>query len=354
MTSLKTTTLLSLSLICSILSAKTSVYLASADTQDGGIFLSYLDETSGDMSAPRKVANLGNTRFLAQHPELPVIYAAHQTSIGNFLIAFNVTGTGSLNSINQIAIGDDRPAHINIHPDGDFLVTAQYGGGTVYLFTLEENGAIGDKTQTITHSGETGPNEKRQNAAHPHWVGFSDDGKFAFVPDLGLDSIEVYTFDNGQLSTIAPIVAPPGSGPRHIRIAPDGKTIYLNHELSVEVGAYSWYSEAAEGKLIGSFPAIKESEKKDLKSVSTSELEIHPNDSFVFTAIRGHDSITAFKTIPASGSLEKLGNFSLKDRWPRHFSISASGKHLIVGGARSHTVSSYAIDPKTAALNQRH
>jgi 6-phosphogluconolactonase len=42
------------------------------------------------------------------------------------------------------------------------------------------------------HEGGSRVDAKRQDAPHPHYGGFSPDGRFALVPDLGLDGIVIY------------------------------------------------------------------------------------------------------------------------------------------------------------------
>ena len=74
----------------------------------------------------------------------------------------------------------------------------------------------------------------------PHWTGFSPDGNYALIPDLGLDQIVIYKVHSSK-----PAITPhgvgqsvPGGGPRHMRFSSDGRFIYLLNELSLSVTTF--------------------------------------------------------------------------------------------------------------------
>ena len=93
-----------------------------------------------------------------------------------------------------MACPDGGGCHIAVHPSGKFLLTAQYGGGSVALFPIDSSGKLDEPTVT-EHKGGSKVVERRQQSPHPHWTGFSPDGKYALVPDLGLDQIVIYKVD---------------------------------------------------------------------------------------------------------------------------------------------------------------
>ena len=62
------------------------------------------------------------------------------------------------------------------------------------LFPLDSSGKLGEPTVT-EHEGGSKVVERGQQSPHPHCTGFSPDGKYALVPDLGLDQIVIYKVD---------------------------------------------------------------------------------------------------------------------------------------------------------------
>ena len=93
-------------------------------------------------------------------------------------------------------------------------------------------------SDSIQHSGNS-INAERQDGPHPHSIVASPDNRFVYVPDLGTDRIVAYDFD-AQSGNLTPnprltVVAPPGSGPRHIVFSPSGEFAYVSLELSSQV-----------------------------------------------------------------------------------------------------------------------
>ena len=66
---------------------------------------------------------------------------------------------------------DGGGCHISVHPSGKFLLTAQYGGGSVALFPLDGNGKLGEPT-VIEHTGGSKVVDRRQDSPHPTGLDF--------------------------------------------------------------------------------------------------------------------------------------------------------------------------------------
>ena len=67
---------------------------------------------------------------------------------------------------------------------------------------------------------------------------------FLLSPDLGLDRVFVYKLNakTGKLTENDPLFVQvkPGSGPRHLAFAPNGKFVYLANEMASNVIAFSY------------------------------------------------------------------------------------------------------------------
>ncbi|MEM8736303.1 MAG: lactonase family protein, partial [Planctomycetota bacterium] len=263
---------------------------------------------------------------------------------------------GQLELLGSMPTGDGKAAHVSVSQDGSMLLCAQYGGGSTAAFQLASDGTLSQRTSLIKHEGGSGVFERRQDAPHAHWTGFSPDGRFAMVPDLGLDAVVIYEVDSAK-SSIHPhaqAATPPGSGPRHMKIHPNGKTAYVLNELSLSISTFEFDAEQGTMTIRDTLPTISEQEKEHEKFESCSEIRIHPNGKFLYAANRGHDTITVF-SIAGDGSISEIQNEHVRGSIPRNFNIDPSGRWLLVGGQSSHTLACFEINEATGMLtyNQR-
>ena len=142
--------------------------------------------------------------------------------------------------------------------------------------------------------------DRRQDSPHPHWAGFSPDGKYALIPDLGLDQIVIYKVDTKKPAITEHGVGQsvPGGGPRHMRFSTDGKFIYLLNELSLSVTTFAWDAKKGTAKRLTTTPAISEKVKAGESFNSAAEILVHPNGQFVYSSNRGHDTVSVYQANP--------------------------------------------------------
>ena len=342
-------------LVASRVNADGPVVWIGTETPPGGtsrgIYRTTLDLDSGSLDAPSLAAEMPSPGFLVAHPTAPRLYSICQLADGSGGVAALqiLPGPPYLQRINSQPIGDGEAAHINLDATARLLFTAQYGGGSVAVFPLSDDGKILPRSALIEHRG-SGPHAQRQEGPHPHWVGTDPTNQYLLVPDLGIDQVVIYKLDlqNGQLSPHGVGRCPPGSGPRHMKFHPRGDLAYVLNELQLTVSVFHF--DAAAGALseiqtIASLP-------DELREVpcTASELRVHPNGRFVYAASRGHDSITVFAVEPDTGKLSFVEREAIRGSWPRNFNIDPSGKWLLAAGARSATISVFSIDQDTGGL----
>lgn len=341
--------------------AAIDVWFGTATPQDGlsrGIYHARFDTNQGQLSRPTLAAEVNSPGFLALHPRLDVLYSVGNHEGKPSLLAFqrNTPEPGKLQLLGAQPVGDGGAAHLAVDATGTMLISAQYGGGSTAVFPLAEDGSIQPRAQLHEHTGGSGVVERRQQAPHAHWTGFAPDNRFAFVPDLGIDRVVIYRVDNpAQPTELTPHgegVCPPGSGPRHMKFSPDGKTIYVLNELSLTVTRFAYDAEAGTMTPIDTVPTLTEEEKAGETFNSASEIRVHPSGQFVYSANRGHDTITVFSVDPR-GALERIEVEPIRGGWPRNFNVDPSGTWLIAAGRDSHTAAVFKIDPSTGQLTYR-
>ncbi|MEI2768740.1 MAG: lactonase family protein [Nitrosomonas sp.] len=189
----------------------------------------------------------------------------------------------------------------------------------------------------------------RQDTPHAHWTGFSPDNRYAFVPDLGLDRVVIYQVDvkQSKLTPHGEGILPPGSGPRHMKFHPNGRWIYVLNELSLTVTLFDY--DPAQGTMTPrqTVETVPAAELEFEKAKSASEIRVHANGKFVYSANRGHDSITAFEVNQDNGELKVIQSENARAITPRNFNISPDGNWLLCAGQISHTLAAFSLDTST-------
>lgn len=318
-------------------------------TAGPGIHRATLDLETGRLSPATQAADVRSPGFLALHPDGAVLYAVCGLADGPGVAAFRIDGE-ALAPMGGSLIGDGGGTHVAVHRSGRFLVTAQYGGGSIAVFPLGADGAVGDRSQLIEHEGGSRAVEGRQDSPHPHWAGFDAAGAYAFVPDLGLDGVVVYKVgEDNQLTRHGFAAVPPGGGPRHMKFSPDGRRAFVLNELALTVTTFDY--DAASGTLTArsTVPTLSEAQKAGETSNSASEIRVHPSGKFVYTANRGHDSISVFQA-SGDGSLTLIETEPIRGGLPRNFNLSPDGRWLLAAGSESNTVAVFSVDPATGEL----
>ena len=320
-----------------------------------GIYLTKLNTKTGKLSQATLAAEAEGPGFLAMHPKLNRLYTVCDLDKKAVVAAYEIISTkgqSSLKLMNAVEIGDGGAAHVSVEPTGHTLLTAQYSGGSVGVFALNDDGSIRSRTQLIEHEGASKVDAARQDAPHAHWTGFSPDNRFAFVPDLGLDKVMIYRLD-AAASKLEPHgfgQVPPGSGPRHMKFHTSGKYVFVLNELALSITVFRYDSQAGTMTPIETVETVPAIEKAKEQAISASEIRVHKNGRFVYSANRGHDTITAFSFDETSGHLTLIEREHVRGATPRNFNIDPTGHWLLAAGQDSHTLASFAIHQETGEL----
>jgi len=328
------------------------VYFGTGGNQTKGIYHATFDVDKGKLSQAKLVAEIGSPGFLALHPDQEKLYAVGRLEGEAVVAGYHIEPSGALTRFTVSPIRDGGGAHIAVHQSGCFLLTAQYGGGSTALFPLDLDGKLGASVLS-EHEGGSGVVRGRQDAPHPHWCGYSRDGRFAFVPDLGMDGVVIYRvdLDGPAISKHGFAASVPGGGPRHMRFSVDGKFIYLLNELSLSVTSFAYDPATGTTTQRSTTPALSEAVKAKETFNSAAEILVHPNGRFVYSSNRGNDSVTVYQADPTSARLTVTEVEPIRGAWPRNINMDPSGHWLLAAGAHSNTISVHAIDQDTGELS---
>jgi 6-phosphogluconolactonase len=204
----------------------------------------WLDSDRGTLTRQSTLA-MASPSFLAWHPRLPVVYAAHELAPGA-LSAILVEEDGSCSALGDaVPTAGEHPCHVAITPTGDFAIVTNFSSSSVAVLSLGADGSIVGRADLVQLPG-SGADPVRQEQSHPHCavlrppgVGSAtgvEAGHEWWICDLGTDKIWRFSISrDGQLTQCDPVVLPPGSGPRHLAWSQEGRWAWVSAELSAAV-----------------------------------------------------------------------------------------------------------------------
>jgi 6-phosphogluconolactonase len=321
-------------IIPSFVLAQKKLYLLIGTYTSGkseGIYVYDFNTATGDNSFV-SVVKTSNPSFLAVSPNKKYVYAVNENAdstkftVGGNISAFSFN-KGLLTQINKQPSGGKHPCYVAIDKTGRWVFAGNYSSGTVGLLHANSNGSLDTLKQIIQHQG-SGPNKERQQGPHVHSTVLSGDNKFLYVPDLGIDKVMVYSFDNkkGILKANSSMASDAGNGPRHFTFSTNNKFAYLMEEMTGTVVSY----KILNGKLI--FNQRINALPADFKGkMGSADIHVAPDGKFLYCSNRGEsNTISIFSIHPTDGKLTLIGHQSTLGNTPRNFNFDPSANFLLV------------------------
>ena len=331
------------------------VYIGTYSSSDeDGIHVYRLDMATGALAHQSSMGGIDNPSFLDIAPNRRFLYAIGETSAvgdrpGGAVAAFAIDQqTGALTHINTESTIGSGPCHISIGREGQYALVANYGGGSVAILPIREDGSLGAATDFVQHEGSS-INSSRQEGPHAHSIMVSPNNKHALAPDLGIDKVLIYTIDHdkGTLRAQTPAAIAPGSGPRHLAFHPDGQRAYVINELSNTITAFDYDADAGTLTTTQTISTLPDG----YTEVShTADIHVHPNGRFLYGSNRGHDSIAVYAIDPDSGQLALVEIVPTGGANPRNFGLDPTGAYLIAGNHSTDDIFTFRVDPDTGKL----
>jgi 6-phosphogluconolactonase len=326
--------------------AETFAYVGNADSNDISVFKI---AENGEMTPVQTAAfpgveKPGSSTPLAITPDHRVLIAGIRSQ-PFVAVSFAIDPkSGQLSPIGSGPLADSM-ANIATDRTGKFLFSASYGGNKVALNPLLANGVVGEPKQVI-------PTGLNAHAFLP-----SPDNRFVFATNLGSDQVLSFAFDAtaGTLTPTDPPVhkVPDKSGPRHFVFHPNGKFIYLVHELNADVAAFTYDAKSGAWGEIQRTTALPEgfNGKDSGQKPWAADIHITPDGRFLYASERTTNTLTAYKVDATSGKLTTIGSVPT-EKQPRGFNIDPAGRYLAAVGELSDGMTVYSIDQSSGALSK--
>lgn len=233
----------------------------------------------------------------------------------------------SLEKVSSINQGGGGPCHIEVSVDGKYLITANYGSGSVSVVRLNGEG-IPEKVTDVIFYGEK---------SHPHMTIHNPRLHTYYVSDLGLDRVHQLKLDTtmGLLmnANIAYFNTEAGSGPRHMAIDRSSANLYIINELNSTASVCNILSDTVTVRQTVSTLPEGYAEKS-----YCADLHLSRSGKKIYGSNRGHNSIVTFR-VGVDGTLSEPSHRSCGGNWPRNFAVSSSGRFFLVANQRSNEIS---------------
>lgn len=246
--------------------------------------------------------------------------------------------------------GGKVSCHLALSPEGRYLYTANYGDGSVSEFELRQGRPA---FRRLFRTEDIHP--AARDGAHAHFVGFTPDGKFLAVVDLGIDAVLLYPYrpERGIVPEASAVKFAPGAGPRHLVWSADGKYAYVANELNSTVSVLRY--ECGRFELLNSVATVPADFQGDNYPAA---IRLSPDGRWLLVSNRGMDTL-AVLALDGIGGMKELRccpiavadwPSKVKNAWPRDFDFTPDGEKIIVANERTGQIGCFAFNPATGEV----
>ncbi|WDF69464.1 lactonase family protein [Sphingobacterium oryzagri] len=312
-----------------------------------GIYLYMFNTEAGEAMLSANTA-AEDPSFLSRSKDGKMVYAVKERDDSTAsLSAFAFNGDG-LSFVNTLPTDGGAPCHVVVSKKYPLALVSNYSGGSLSVFKLEDNGALGAQIQHIQQEG-TGPNKDRQEASHVHSAFFSADEKHVFVQNLGTDKITIYRVekekDTYKLSEESQIATPAGGGPRHLVLDAKEKNLYVLLEMTAQIAHYT-----KEGNTWKLQDTVSINDAAFAGKNGAAEIKFSPDFKFIYASNRGDANSIALFQVDKNGNLHQSKVYSTNGKEPRNFNISPDGRFLLVANQSTDDITVFKRDVRTGEL----
>ncbi|MBL7730218.1 MAG: lactonase family protein [Chitinophagaceae bacterium] len=319
-----------------------------------GIYVFNFNAKDGS-AVPVSHVKTSNPSFLAISPNQQFVYAVNEnadsTGKGGGVTSFSFNKkNGTLTQLSRQSSEGNHPCYITADKTGKWVIAGNYSSGNFAVLPVSKTGMLSKAKKVVQHTG-SGPDSSRQRSPHVHAVYLKDGNSELFVPDLGIDKVMTYRFDNktgNVLTTKMKFAAMPGgTGPRHIDFSPNGKFAYVMLELnsSVSVLKNNGGGYLTEVQNIFSLPPYYRG------PMSGADIHVSPDGRFLYCSNRDNaNTISIFSIDKNTGMITSVGYEPVLGLKPRNFNFDPSGKFLLVANQNSDEIVVFSRDIETGLL----
>ena len=236
------------------------------------------------------------------------------------------------------------PCHIV--SDGKYVITANYTGGDISVFSLDAAGRLQAEVQHISFVEAS-----HGSTSHIHCIIPTPERRYVLATNLGKNCVYCFRYKARKASKgvkvlkdmkVAYRISDTIQGPRHLTFSKDGRFAYLINELGGECVVLSY----RKGKL----KEVQRIMADEGGGRGSADIHISPDGRFLYTSHRlKKDGIAIFAINAKKGALTKVG-YQLTGVHPRNFAITPNGKYLLVACRDDNKIQVFQRDEATGEL----
>ena len=328
------------------------------DSNSKGIYIYYFNQEYGTVIGLLSSAIATNPSFITLSPDGKHLYAVSEYNNGlqgahslhlsedKSKVKYSVFHSTALKESYKEEPKQAGADPCHIVADDKYVITANYTGGDISVFSLDAKGRLQPEVQNIAFEGKT-----PERVAHIHCIIPTPDKKYILATDLGNDRVYRFRYNkkarkNAEVLTSQRVAyeVSDGQGPRHLTFNKDGRFAYLINELGGECVVLSY----RKGKL----KEIQRIMADEGGGRGSADIHISPDGRFLYTSHRlKKDGIAIFAIDPEKGTLTKVG-YQLTGIHPRNFAITPNGKYLLVACRDDNKIQIFQRDEETGELTE--
>lgn len=315
-----------------------------AHADSAGIRVYSFDPIEATVTPVSELKGVANPSFQTVSSDGIIYSVSEEEERGGaaYAISFN-RDNGELELMGYSPTEGRAPCYIQVSPDNQFVVTANYLGGNITVFPLDSNGLL--LSPMVTSFEGNGPIHGRQDQPHLHCISFTPDSAFMLATDLGTDRIHRFAIGGDSLITppqLSDVELKPGAGPRHIVWNNAGDRAYLINEISGEVTVLSY--DGAD------LTPIQYIAADSLGAQGSGDIRLSPDGHHLYASNRlKGDGLAIFSVDPTEGTLTHIG-YQPTGPHPRNFILSPDGHYVLVACRDNDAIEIYRRDLQTGAL----
>jgi len=227
------------------------------------------------------------------------------------------------------------PAYISVSADESWVFVASYGSGELRVFPVEDGGQLGP-VASITDTGK-----------YSHCAWLDAELGLVYVPSKGTDTVFVGDFNaaTGEMTENSRLKIQPGSGPRHLAVAPDQSQLYVANENDC---CLTIVERNVPQRRLTTGAHVSALTRALSPEDSGADVHVSRDGRFIYMSVRGHDSIAVFAR--TGDQVECIQHVATFGRTPRNFCLLGDDL-LIVANQNSKNVAFFGRDQATGRLS---
>ncbi|WP_314586431.1 lactonase family protein [Paenibacillus terrigena] len=320
-----------------------AVFVGSyAPKEEEGIHLFQFDQAEGRLNRVGGVAGVANPSFLTVDAPRNRVYAVSETGDGAVVSFRYDLEQGTMEEVNRQSTQGADPCYVVVDASGDYLLLVNYSSGSICVYPITAEGAIGLMSDQVQHVGH-GVRADRQEAPHPHSIKQIPGTSYFLVADLGLDQVVTYELTSeGKLIERSIAHVTPGSGPRHLDFHPEAPYVYVIYELTSEVEVFEIDREQGKLTAVQKLSTLAPDFQRESYC---AEITVSASGNVVYGSNRGEDSLAVF-TVQHPSELKYVGLVATEGNFPRHFTLVPDAPYILAANQNSDSMLVIRLNPE--------